>query len=212
MNRLKSGRFNLHLCRYGVGSFSFASIISGVTARFSTPAELQQVRTRSEVKGNRSCLLSALRRCPSSAARGLCVKTWSCRVRLCFSGRGSGPGEDEGQHQVGAAEQAGDPGLVQQPDWTSEELKRGACWELVSALEDGTSEIKETDYTFMVGQRMIKIDKSSIFKWESTLRIHYNPINSIHTEELSCGNLQVALWQNWWSSCLNRAIPTHFSG
>lgn len=29
--------------RYGVGSFSFASIISGVTARFSTPAELQQV-------------------------------------------------------------------------------------------------------------------------------------------------------------------------
>ncbi|MEQ2218487.1 hypothetical protein XENOCAPTIV_003863, partial [Xenoophorus captivus] len=37
-----------HLChhsrgQYGVGSFSFASLISGVTARFSTPAELQQV-------------------------------------------------------------------------------------------------------------------------------------------------------------------------
>ncbi|XP_037538537.1 aminopeptidase Ey [Nematolebias whitei] len=28
---------------YGVGSFSFASLISGVTARFSTPAELQQL-------------------------------------------------------------------------------------------------------------------------------------------------------------------------
>ncbi|XP_074533475.1 aminopeptidase N-like [Halichoeres trimaculatus] len=28
---------------YGVGSFSFASMISGVTARFSTPAELQQL-------------------------------------------------------------------------------------------------------------------------------------------------------------------------
>uniref|UniRef100_UPI0037E90B65 aminopeptidase Ey-like n=1 Tax=Semicossyphus pulcher TaxID=241346 RepID=UPI0037E90B65 len=29
--------------QYGVGSFSFASMISGVTARFSTPAELQQL-------------------------------------------------------------------------------------------------------------------------------------------------------------------------
>ncbi|XP_041794551.1 aminopeptidase Ey [Chelmon rostratus] len=29
--------------QYGVGSFSFASLISGVTARFSTPAELQQL-------------------------------------------------------------------------------------------------------------------------------------------------------------------------
>ncbi|XP_060892349.1 aminopeptidase N-like [Labrus mixtus] len=29
--------------QYGVGSFSFASIISGVTARFSTPTELQQL-------------------------------------------------------------------------------------------------------------------------------------------------------------------------
>ncbi|XP_041650601.1 aminopeptidase N-like isoform X2 [Cheilinus undulatus] len=29
--------------QYGVGSFSFASIISGVTARFSTPADLQQL-------------------------------------------------------------------------------------------------------------------------------------------------------------------------
>ncbi|XP_041853340.1 aminopeptidase N-like isoform X2 [Melanotaenia boesemani] len=29
--------------QYGVGSFSFASIITGVTARFSTPAELQQL-------------------------------------------------------------------------------------------------------------------------------------------------------------------------
>ena len=31
------------LSRYGVGSFSFASLVTGVTARFSTPAELQQV-------------------------------------------------------------------------------------------------------------------------------------------------------------------------
>uniref|UniRef100_A0A3Q4HA78 Aminopeptidase n=1 Tax=Neolamprologus brichardi TaxID=32507 RepID=A0A3Q4HA78_NEOBR len=30
---------------YGVGSFSFASMITGVTARFSTPAELQEVYT-----------------------------------------------------------------------------------------------------------------------------------------------------------------------
>ncbi|KAF3689289.1 Aminopeptidase N [Channa argus] len=33
----------LIICRYGVGSFSFASMISAVTARFSTPAELQQL-------------------------------------------------------------------------------------------------------------------------------------------------------------------------
>ncbi|XP_029289080.1 aminopeptidase N-like [Cottoperca gobio] len=31
--------------KYGVGSFSFASMITGVTARFSTPAELQQLDT-----------------------------------------------------------------------------------------------------------------------------------------------------------------------
>ncbi|RVE72148.1 hypothetical protein OJAV_G00059050 [Oryzias javanicus] len=35
--------WNYMFTQYGVGSFSFASIISGVTARFSTPAELQQL-------------------------------------------------------------------------------------------------------------------------------------------------------------------------
>uniref|UniRef100_A0A3P9MB43 Aminopeptidase n=1 Tax=Oryzias latipes TaxID=8090 RepID=A0A3P9MB43_ORYLA len=35
--------WNYMFTQYGVGSFSFASIISGVTSRFSTPAELQQL-------------------------------------------------------------------------------------------------------------------------------------------------------------------------
>ncbi|KAL7401763.1 hypothetical protein ABVT39_004363 [Epinephelus coioides] len=37
--------------QYGVGSFSFASLISGVTARFSTPAELQQLEEFVEKHG-----------------------------------------------------------------------------------------------------------------------------------------------------------------
>ncbi|XP_071403132.1 aminopeptidase N [Centroberyx affinis] len=36
--------WNYMFTQYGVGSFSFATLISGVTARFSTPAELRQLK------------------------------------------------------------------------------------------------------------------------------------------------------------------------
>lgn len=120
-------------CRYGKGSFSFSGLVSGITKRFSTEFELQEVcchpthtlwtpsrafRVKSNSRNIYSshCVYLSHSLTLSISAKEILWREASCWFWLCHLGNGAGHRENCSQHQVGEGKQRS---CAEVADWRS---------------------------------------------------------------------------------------------